>query len=87
MDAYDLQARHAPVVFASLPIILVAIALVPEIGQTRIQAGGIAFLLLLALVSLLRGLPDPQAAPGRPNFLPLGADSRQRRCFGPTTRD
>jgi hypothetical protein len=49
MDAYDLQARHAPVVFAALPIILVAIALVPEIGQAKLQAGGIAFFLLLAL--------------------------------------
>jgi hypothetical protein len=49
MDNYDLQARHAPVVFAALPIILVAIALVPAIGQVKLQAGGIAFFLLLAL--------------------------------------
>jgi hypothetical protein len=49
MDAYDLQAWHAPVVFAALPIILVAIALVPEIGHAKLQAGGIAFFLLLAL--------------------------------------
>jgi hypothetical protein len=49
MDAYDLQARHAPVVFAALPIILVAIALVPELGQAKIRAGGIAIILLGAL--------------------------------------
>ncbi len=49
MDAYDLQARHAPVVFAFLPTILVAIALVPEFGQAKIQAGSIAFILIAAL--------------------------------------
>jgi len=49
MDSYDLQARHAPVVFAALPIILVAIALMPELGQTKFQAGSIALLLLTAL--------------------------------------
>src|ERR1700722_2871869 len=49
MDAYDLQARHAPVVFALLPIILVAIALVPGFGQGKIQAGSIAFILIAAL--------------------------------------
>jgi hypothetical protein len=49
MDAYDLQARHAPVVFALLPIILVAIALVPGFGQAKLQAGSIAFILVAAL--------------------------------------
>jgi hypothetical protein len=49
MDAYDLQARHAPVVFALLPIILVVIALVPEFGQSKIQTGSIAFIMLAAL--------------------------------------
>jgi hypothetical protein len=49
MDAYDLQARHAPVVFAALPIILVAIAFVPELGDTRLQAGSIGLLLVVAL--------------------------------------
>ncbi len=49
MDAYDLQARHAPVVFAILPIVLVAIVLVPGLGQMKIAAGSIAFILVAAL--------------------------------------
>jgi hypothetical protein len=49
MDAYDLQARHAPAVFAFLPIILVVIALVPEFGHAKFQAGSIAFILIAAL--------------------------------------
>jgi len=49
MDAYDLQARHAPVVFAILPIVLVAIALVPGLGQMKIAAGSIAFIIVAAL--------------------------------------
>jgi hypothetical protein len=49
MDSYDLQARHAPVLFAALPIILVALALVPGLGDTKFQAGSIGLLLLLAL--------------------------------------
>ncbi len=49
MDAYDIQARHAPVVFTILPALLVAIALVPGLGQTKIAAGSIAFIILTAL--------------------------------------
>ncbi|MGH8060316.1 MAG: hypothetical protein ACREOH_24270 [Candidatus Entotheonellia bacterium] len=49
MDAYDLQARHAPFVFALFPAILVAIAMVPGLGQTKIVTGSIAFLVLAAI--------------------------------------
>jgi hypothetical protein len=49
MDAYDIQARHAPVVFTILPALLVAIVAVPGLGQTRITAGSIAFIILAAL--------------------------------------
>jgi hypothetical protein len=49
VDSYDLQARHAPVVFAALPIILVAIALVPGLGPAKFQAGTVGLLLLAAL--------------------------------------
>jgi hypothetical protein len=49
MDAYDIQARHAPFVFTILPALLVAIALVPGLGQTKIAAGSIAFIILAAL--------------------------------------
>ncbi len=49
MDAYDIQARHAPVVFTILPALLVAIAMVPGLGQTKIAAGSIAFIILAAL--------------------------------------
>jgi hypothetical protein len=49
MDTYDIQARHAPVVFTILPALLVAIALVPGLGQTKIAAGSIAFIILAAL--------------------------------------
>jgi hypothetical protein len=49
MDSYDLQARHAPVLFAALPIILVALALVPGLGDMKFQAGSIGLLLLLTL--------------------------------------
>lgn len=43
MDSYDLQARHAPVVFAVLPLILVAIALVPELGRTKSRLAQLDF--------------------------------------------
>ena len=49
MDAYDIQARHAPVVFTILPALLVAIALVPGLGQSKMAAGSIAFIILAAL--------------------------------------
>jgi hypothetical protein len=49
MDAYDLQARHAPFVFALFPAILVAIAMIPGLGQTKIVTGSIAFLVLAAI--------------------------------------
>jgi hypothetical protein len=49
MDAYDLQARHAPVVFAALPIIVVALALIPGLGDAKFSAGSIGLLLLITL--------------------------------------
>ena len=49
MDTYDLQARHAPVVFALFPIILVVIVIVPGLGDAKIQAGTIGFILVTAL--------------------------------------
>ncbi len=49
MDAYDLQARYAPVIFAILPVLLVAIAMVPGLGQMKIAAGSIAFIIVAAL--------------------------------------
>jgi hypothetical protein len=49
MDAYDVQARFAPIVFALLPVLLVAIIVVPGLGQMRLAGGTIAGLLLLAL--------------------------------------
>lgn len=49
MDSYDLQARHAPVVFAALPIILVSLALVPSLGAAKFAAGSVGFVLLVAL--------------------------------------
>ena len=49
MDAYDVQARFAPIVFALLPVLLVAIVVVPGLGQMRLAGGTIAGLLLLAL--------------------------------------
>lgn len=49
MDAYDLQARHAPVVFAVLPIVLVALALIPSLGDAKFSAGSIGFILIVAL--------------------------------------
>ena len=44
-----MQARHAPIVFAILPVLLVAIALVPGLGQAKIAAGTIAFVVIAAL--------------------------------------
>jgi len=49
MDAYDLQARYAPVVFAILPIAIVVISLVPGLGGTKIAAGSIAFIIVASL--------------------------------------
>jgi hypothetical protein len=49
MDAYDLQARHAPFVFSLLPAVLVAMTIIPGLGQTKIVTGSIAFLVLAAI--------------------------------------
>jgi hypothetical protein len=49
MDSYDLQARHAPALFAVLPILLVALALVPGLGSAKLQVGSIGLLLLVTL--------------------------------------
>jgi hypothetical protein len=49
MDAYDLQARHAPFVFTLLPAVLVAIAMVPALGQTKVATGSIVFIILAAI--------------------------------------
>jgi hypothetical protein len=49
MDAYDLQARHAPVVFTILPVLLVAIGLLPGLGEAKLAAGSIAGLIVAAL--------------------------------------
>jgi hypothetical protein len=49
MDAYDVQARFAPIVFALLPLLLVAIVVVPGLGQMKLAGGTIAGLALLAL--------------------------------------
>ena len=48
MDSYDLQARHAPIVFTILLATLVALAIVPGLGQTKFAAGSIAFIILAA---------------------------------------
>jgi hypothetical protein len=49
MDAYDVQARFAPVVFAVLPLVLLAIGVIPGLGQMKIAGGTIAALLLVML--------------------------------------
>jgi hypothetical protein len=49
MDSYDLQARHAPIVFVLLPIIVVALALVPGLGGAKLAAGSIGLILVTAL--------------------------------------
>jgi hypothetical protein len=49
MDSYDLQARHAPIVFVLLPVIIVALALVPGLGGAKLAAGSIGLILVTAL--------------------------------------
>ncbi|MGI4792623.1 MAG: hypothetical protein ACRYG8_00775 [Janthinobacterium lividum] len=49
MDSYDLQARHAPIVFVLLPIIIVALALVPSLGGAKLAAGSIGLILVTGL--------------------------------------
>jgi hypothetical protein len=49
MDAYDVQARFAPVVFTMLPLVLLAIVVVPGLDQTKIAGGTVAGLLILML--------------------------------------
>jgi hypothetical protein len=49
MDAYDLQARHAPFVFSLLPAILVAIVMIPGLGHTKIVTSSMAFLVLTTM--------------------------------------
>jgi hypothetical protein len=56
VDSYDIQARHAPAVFAILPIALIIIVLVPALGQTKIVTGSIAGLLLAATPFIAAGI-------------------------------
>jgi hypothetical protein len=49
MDGYDLQARHAPVVFTLLPIIFTVMAVVPEFGHAKFQAGTMGSIVVVAL--------------------------------------
>jgi hypothetical protein len=49
MDAYDVQARFAPIVFALLPLLLVAILIVPNLGEMKLESGTIAGLLFAAI--------------------------------------
>ena len=49
MDSYDLQARHAPAVFSIAPMIIVAIALVPGLGDLKIVGGTVAGAVVIAL--------------------------------------
>jgi hypothetical protein len=49
MDAYDVQARFAPIVFALLPLLLLAIVVVPGLGQMKLAGGTVAGLLVLVL--------------------------------------
>ena len=49
MDAYDVQARFAPIVFALLPLLLVAVLVVPGLGQMKLESGTIAGLLFVAI--------------------------------------
>lgn len=46
MDSYDLQARHAPVAFALLPLLLVAIVLIPGLGQAKLAATSVGGILV-----------------------------------------
>jgi hypothetical protein len=48
MDSYDLQARHAPVAFALLPLVLVAIVLIPGLGQAKLAATSVGSILVAA---------------------------------------
>lgn len=49
MDTYDLQARHAPFIFALLPVAIVDIGIIPSLGSTKLSAGSIGLLLLVSL--------------------------------------
>jgi hypothetical protein len=49
MDSYDLQARHAPVAFAMLPLLLVAIVLIPGLGQAKLAVTSIGGILIAAV--------------------------------------
>lgn len=49
MDSYDLQARHAPLLFAISPIALVLFVLVPGLGEEKLATGSIAFIIVTAL--------------------------------------
>jgi hypothetical protein len=49
MDAYDVQARFAPVAFTILPLVLLAVGVVPGLGETKVAGGTVAGLVILAL--------------------------------------
>jgi hypothetical protein len=50
MDAYDLQARLAPAVFSISPMIIVAIAVVPGLGELKISGATVAGAVVVALL-------------------------------------
>ncbi|SDG21895.1 hypothetical protein [Thalassobaculum litoreum] len=53
MDAYDLQARHAPVVLTILPLVLIAVLLVPEFSASPILPATFGSAVVVAIYALL----------------------------------
>jgi len=50
MDLYDLQARQAPIVLAVTPLALVAIALIPGLGQAKLATASIGGVVIAGLL-------------------------------------
>jgi hypothetical protein len=48
IDAYDLQARYAPAVFTISPLLIVALAAIPSLAETKVASGSLAAVAILA---------------------------------------
>ena len=56
IDAYDMQARYAPAVFAISPLLIVALAAIPSLAETKLASGSLAAVIIIAFGFVARGV-------------------------------
>lgn len=87
MDAYDVQARFAPIVFALLPVLLVAVVVVPGLGQMKLAGARLPVCCSWRSPTSAPGLRAQPAARGRMLFSSRGEGCHRPRCCATAIRD